>query len=81
MNSLWTWEALCFAVGLDPTEGPDVAGISIDSRTLKAGDLFVALHGDPGPRFFSSHRSDRDGHDGRQADRFVDSMQELHRFF
>ena len=63
MNSLWTWEALCFAVGLDPTEGPDVAGISIDSRTLNAGDLFVALHGDPGPRFFSSHRSDRDGHD------------------
>ena len=63
MNSLWTWEALCFAVGLDPWEGPDVAGISIDSRTLKAGDLFVALHGDPGPRFYSSHRSDRDGHD------------------
>jgi len=51
------------AVGLDPVAGPDVAGISIDSRTLRPGDLFVALRGDPGPRFFASHRSDRDGHD------------------
>ena len=63
MNSLWSWDALRVAVGLDPAGGPDVSGISIDSRTLKRGDLFVALHGDPGPRFFSSYRSDRDGHD------------------
>ena len=63
MNSLWSWDALRVAVGLDPTAGPDVSGISIDSRTLMRGDLFVALHGDPGPRFFSSYRSNRDGHD------------------
>jgi len=63
MSSLWTWAELTSAIGLDPGAGPNVAGISIDSRTLRPGDLFVALRGDPGPRFFASHRSDRDGHD------------------
>lgn len=43
-------------------DGPDVTGISIDSRTLEPGDLFVALPGDPGPRFHTASRSDRDGH-------------------
>ncbi|SVA45446.1 uncharacterized protein METZ01_LOCUS98300, partial [marine metagenome] len=37
MNSLWTWAELTSAVGLDPGAGPDVAGISIDSRTLTPG--------------------------------------------
>lgn len=42
---------------------PDVAGVSIDSRTLVAGDLFIALSGDFSDRFHVSHRNDRDGHD------------------
>ena len=40
-----------------------IKGVSIDTRTLKEGDLFFALSGDPGPRFFSSSESSRDGHD------------------
>lgn len=38
-------------------------GIAIDSRLTERGDLFVALPGDPGPRFQATSRSDRDGHD------------------
>lgn len=35
------------ACGADPiTSGPDISGISIDTRTLAAGDLFIALSGD-----------------------------------
>jgi UDP-N-acetylmuramoyl-tripeptide--D-alanyl-D-alanine ligase len=60
---LWRWRALCAALGAAETDGPDVAGISIDSRTTQPGDLFVALTGDPGARFNASYRSDRDGHD------------------
>lgn len=60
---LWRWPDLCRAVGVDPVDGPDVTGISIDSRTTQSGDLFIALTGDPGPRFNASQRSDRDGHD------------------
>lgn len=44
----------------------DVNGISIDSRTLEPGDLFVALSGDPGIRFGGGHQQipdARDGHD------------------
>ena len=40
-----------------------ITGISIDSRTLKRGDLFVALSGNPGPKFSASTDSSRDGHD------------------
>ena len=43
--------------------GPNVDGIAIDSRRLEPGDLFVALPGDPGPRFTATTRSARDGHD------------------
>lgn len=60
---LWHWPELCDALGVKATPGPDITGISIDSRTLIPGDLFIALTGDPGPRFNPSHRSDRDGHD------------------
>ena len=60
---LWTWAELAAAVGVRPAAGPDLTGISIDTRTLRPGDLFVALPGDPGPRFNVSHRSTRDGHD------------------
>ena len=60
---LWRWPALCRALGVAAVDGPDVSGISIDTRSLRAGDLFVALSGDPGPRFNTAARSSRDGHD------------------
>ena len=60
---LWSYQALASAVNAQSAEGPDVFGIGIDSRLIEPGDLFVALAGDPGPRFQPSSRSDRDGHD------------------
>jgi UDP-N-acetylmuramoyl-tripeptide--D-alanyl-D-alanine ligase len=60
---LWRWPELCTALDLPVVDGPDVTGISIDSRTISPGDLFIALTGDPGPRFNPSERSERDGHD------------------
>ena len=79
---LWTWPELCAAVGASPADasvadasrvdasrvdGPDVHGIDIDSRKLAPGNLFVALSGDPGPRFPGARRTDRDGHDYLEA--------------
>jgi UDP-N-acetylmuramoyl-tripeptide--D-alanyl-D-alanine ligase len=61
--ALWRWRELCTALDLPEADGPTVEGVSIDSRLTRPGDLFVALSGDPGPRFNPSHRSDRDGHD------------------
>ncbi|MCY3820064.1 MAG: UDP-N-acetylmuramoyl-tripeptide--D-alanyl-D-alanine ligase [Gammaproteobacteria bacterium] len=61
--SLWRWSDVCAAVGAPLADGPDINGVSIDSRTLASGDLFVALPGDPGQRFNVSQRSERDGHD------------------
>lgn len=63
MEALWSFAELSSALGLGVAEGPDVHGVCIDSRQLEAGDLFVALRGDPGPRFTTTTRSDRDGHD------------------
>lgn len=60
---LWSWLELCRACDITPVPGPDVTGISIDSRSLEPGDLFIALSGDPGPRFHSSGSRGRDGHD------------------
>lgn len=64
---LWTYAALAEAVGAeagaDAVQHPDIAGIAIDSRRTEPGDLFVALAGDAGPRFATSARSTRDGHD------------------
>jgi UDP-N-acetylmuramoyl-tripeptide--D-alanyl-D-alanine ligase len=52
----WTVAQVAGAVGSRPGTGLDpvarVAGVSIDSRTLRAGELFIAIHG---PR--------HDGHD------------------
>ena len=62
-DPLWRWPELCAALGLPPASGPDISGVSIDSRKTGPGDLFVALPGDPGPRFNASSRSERDGHD------------------
>lgn len=60
---LWRWSELCKALELAPANGPDITGVTIDSRVTTPGDLFVALPGDPGPRFNASTRSERDGHD------------------
>lgn len=59
---LWRWPELCVACDLPATQGPDITGISIDSRSIVPGELFIALSGDPGPRFHSSGSSGRDGH-------------------
>ncbi|MGI9328859.1 MAG: UDP-N-acetylmuramoyl-tripeptide--D-alanyl-D-alanine ligase [Pseudomonadales bacterium] len=60
---LWTWEALCEALALPVNMGAVVSGVQIDSRLVRGGDLFIALKGDPGPRFTATDRSDRDGYD------------------
>ena len=54
MSALWTDRELTTAFGARPSAPPagSVTGVSIDTRTLQAGDLFVALRGE---RF--------DGHD------------------
>src|SRR5579863_3782088 len=52
----WTVEEVARALGVTPPGGLDalarMAGVSIDSRTVARGELFVAIHG---PR--------HDGHD------------------
>jgi UDP-N-acetylmuramoyl-tripeptide--D-alanyl-D-alanine ligase len=59
---LWSGTALGGAFGqTDISAG--VNGISIDSRTTAPGDLFVALSGNPGPRFGGGDEKSRDGHD------------------
>ena len=62
-SPLWRWPELREALGLPPLPGPEITGLAIDSRKVEAGDLFIALPGDPGPRFHASSRSNRDGHD------------------
>jgi UDP-N-acetylmuramoyl-tripeptide--D-alanyl-D-alanine ligase len=63
-DTLWLWRELEVACGL-ATSGASlgVNGISIDSRSVATGDLFIALAGDPGPRFKSSGSQGLDGHD------------------
>ena len=45
----WTIEEVARALGVTPPRGPDplarLAGVSIDSRTVARGELFVAIHG------------------------------------
>lgn len=45
----WTLEQVAQALGVAPPTGVDavarLAGVSIDSRTLQAGELFIAIHG------------------------------------
>jgi UDP-N-acetylmuramoyl-tripeptide--D-alanyl-D-alanine ligase len=52
MNTLWTSADAVQATLGDATQAFSVGGLSIDTRTLNPGDLFVALKGD-----------NRDGHD------------------
>lgn len=61
--ALWTWAELSTLGDVSQQAGPDIFGVSIDSRQTQVGDLFVALSGDPGPRFYSSADSPRDGHE------------------
>jgi UDP-N-acetylmuramoyl-tripeptide--D-alanyl-D-alanine ligase len=52
MNGFWTVRRAAAAVGLNVADDRPLAGVSTDTRSLKPGDLFVALRGE---RF--------DGHD------------------
>jgi UDP-N-acetylmuramoyl-tripeptide--D-alanyl-D-alanine ligase len=53
MKLLWSSSELTAAFGVEPEGGadPSIRGVSIDTRTLQPGDLFVAL------------KDQRDGHD------------------
>ena len=46
MTALWTSAALADATGGRATAAFEITGLSIDTRTLQPGDLFVALVGD-----------------------------------
>lgn len=48
MTPLWTTQDIAKLTGGTCHHDADVTGISIDTRTLKAGDLFVALKGEFG---------------------------------
>ena len=61
--SLWSWPELAQAIDLEPEPGPDVTGVSIDSRSVKPGDLFVALTGAVPPPFHVAAGAGRDGHE------------------
>jgi UDP-N-acetylmuramoyl-tripeptide--D-alanyl-D-alanine ligase len=60
---LWTWQELAALGQVSIADGPDIQGVCIDSRQVKQGDLFIALSGDPGPKFNASIENPRDGHD------------------
>ena len=57
---IWSADEINAVFGSSVKSG--ITGVSIDTRTLKEGDLFFALSGNPGPKFFSSSESSRDGH-------------------
>ena len=57
---IWSADEINAVFGSSIKSG--ITGVSIDTRTLKEGDLFFALSGNPGPKFFSSSESSRDGH-------------------
>lgn len=59
---LWRWPDLCLALGLPKVPGPQVHSVSIDSRTLTPGSLFVALDGSTGSLLTADKGSGHDGH-------------------
>lgn len=62
--TLWSADALRTALDLPAEQQvPDVAGVAIDSRTLRPGELFFALTGTADPRYHGAAGSGRDGHD------------------
>ena len=62
-STLWSWSELCEALELDQSDGPEIQGVSIDSRTIEKDELFVALSGKARPEFNVLEDSGRDGHD------------------
>jgi UDP-N-acetylmuramoyl-tripeptide--D-alanyl-D-alanine ligase len=61
---LWTLDELAKLGQLVPeTASADISGVSIDSRQISHGDFFIALSGDPGPRFKGGVDNPKDGHD------------------
>ena len=60
---LWRFGEACEALGVSSRTGPDIEGVSIDSRTLERGDLFIALDGSSGPELRASKGAGHDGHD------------------
>ncbi len=61
---LWGWEELCGALNVQSQgTGSDVHAVSIDSRTLRPGSLFVALDGSSGPLLTAGKGTGNDGHD------------------
>ena len=61
---LWTGDELTQLLNTKSSGSiQNINRVIIDSREAKEGDLFIALSGDPGPRFNPSRISDRDGHD------------------
>ena len=71
MTDLWTLTELRQSLGLqsasDCSQDIAVTGVSIDTRALQPGDLFVALSGDAPPPFHSSDGAGRDGHEFLQV--------------
>lgn len=60
---LWYWQDVFKAVGsAGSTEGPEITGVSIDSRTLQKGDLFVPIS-DKLPAPYNQVQGARNGHD------------------
>lgn len=62
MNDLWRAREIAELFQC-PEFNTSLAGVSIDSRSISPGDLFIALSGDPGPRFGGTEPGARDGHD------------------
>ena len=61
---LFTLQETAAALGLPlPAQNPPITGVSIDTRTIQKGDLFIALSGTPTGGFTSSFNSKGDGHD------------------
>ena len=60
---LWSARELAAALGVPAVQAADVDGVSIDSRLLRSGDLFVALSGEADARYHGAGGGGRDGHD------------------
>lgn len=62
-ETLFTLAEAAAALNLpSPATSANITGVSIDTRTLQKGDLFVALTGTPSGGFTSSFNSAGDGH-------------------
>lgn len=65
-KQLWTLaeieHALNVSVAGNAHANTPITGVSIDTRTLKPGDVFIALAGTPSGGFVSSFESTNDGH-------------------